>query len=174
MEYQSDGKVDYKKILRNTKDKHKLKVTLKETEEKGVGLFATKEIKKGETIAYYKIKVFRTKDYESPTNFVYSFEVYRKNEQAYKRLIGDIYEGSFPEPINNIPFWAVFCNEPSRNERVNCDIDVNTRENYMYRTATKIGDTMIYKLVATKMIRPGEEILWYYGPEYARNYTVRK
>jgi len=50
---------DIKSILKNTPDKDKLYVTLKKTE-KGNSLFATKPIKKGDTIAYYKMMVFST------------------------------------------------------------------------------------------------------------------
>ena len=70
--------MDYKKLLKNSKV-NKLKVTLKKDERKGVGLYATKNILKGEIVAYYKVKIFKEKDYISPTDSVYSFEVYRKN-----------------------------------------------------------------------------------------------
>lgn len=166
--------MDYKKLLRQTKNKKNLSVTLKETEGKGVGLFATKNINKGDVVAYYKIKVFREKDYESPTDFIYSFHVYRKNGDEYKRLIGDLYEGSFPEPINNIPFWGAFINEPTKSQRTNTEVDIDLKTNYSDKTYSSPGDTMVYKLVATKNIKPGEELLWYYGPNYSRNYAVGK
>ena len=158
-------------IKKNRKD---LKVKLKKTKEKGLGLFANKDIKKGEILAYYKIKIFRTNTYESPTDSVYIFEVYRKNEEPYKRLIGDIYEDSFPDPVDNIPFWGPLVNEPSQNQRVNAEIDINTKENYKDKTFSSPEETMIYKLVATKKIRKGDEILWYYGKDYPRNYKVGK
>ena len=166
--------MDYQKILKETPDKKNLNVTLKKSKDKGVGLFATKTIKKGDTIAYYKIQMFREKDYESPTDFVYSFEVYRKNGEIYKRLIGDIYPDSFPEPENNIPFWGPFANEPSQNQRTNADIEIDLEENYKDRNFSVPGDTMVYRLVATKIIRPQDEILWYYGRHYPRNYKVGK
>lgn len=166
--------MDYKKILKSTKNKENLSITLKRSEQKGVGVYATKTIKKGDLIAYYKCQVFREKGYESPTDRVYTFIVYRKNGEDYKRLIGDLYEGSFPEPIDNIPFWAPFVNEPSQNQRVNSDIDIDLKANYKGRTYLTPGDTVVYKLVATRMIRKGEEILWYYGPNYPRNYKVGK
>jgi len=158
-------------VKKNRKD---LKVKLVKTEDKGLGVFATKDINKGETIAYYKFKVFRENTYESPTNFVYSFEVYKKNGEPYKRLIGDIDEESFPDPIDSISFWGPFINEPSQNQRINADIDVNLKENYENKTFSSPGESMVYKIVATKKIRPGEEILWYYGKDYPRNYKVGK
>lgn len=166
--------MDYKKLVKEAKS-YNISVTLKNDEKKGVGLYAKKVINKGDLIAYYKLKVYRKKDYESPTNYVYSFEVYRKNGQDYKRLIGDIYDGSFPNPNeDNITFWAPFANEPSENQRTNAEIDINNSENYSNKTFSSPDDIVIYKLVATKMIRPEEEILWYYGDQYSRNYKVGK
>ncbi len=159
--------MDHKKLLRKN-----LNVTLKKDPEKGVGLYATKKIKKGEIIAYYKIKVFLKKDFKS--DYIYSFEVYKKNGEDYKRLICDLYEGSFPEPINKIPFWAPFANEPNKNQRTNAEIDINLKENFKNRNFLIPGDTVIYKLVSNKMIKPGQEVLWYYGPDYERNYSVGK
>jgi hypothetical protein len=164
--------INHKTLLKNVKNKNNLSVTLKKTEDKGVGLLATKTIRKGELIAYYKVKVFKHKKYDSPTNCVYIFEVYRKNGEVYKTLMGDIDEESFPEPLDNITFWAPFANEPSKNQRTNAEIDINLSENYADRKFAVEGDTMIYKLIASKMIRKGEEILWYYGEGYARDYTV--
>lgn len=166
--------LDYKKILNNTKNKEKLSIELKETKEKGFAIFATKNIEKGDVIAYYKCMVYSDKDHESPTGSVYTFYAYRKNGQEYKKLICDIYEDSFPEPINNIPFWAPFVNEPSLNQKENSDIDLDLKTNYKDRNFTKSGDTLTYKLVATRRIRPGEEITWFYGPDYKRDYKVGK
>lgn len=166
--------MDYSKILAKTKDKEKLKVTLRKTKEKGVGLFATKQIKDGEDIAYYKIKVFRKKGYKSPTNSVYLFEVYRQNGKSYKTLIGDIDKDSFPQVVNNVPFWAPFANEPTTCESTNSEIEIDLKNNYKTRNYSSPGENMIYKLVATRDIEPGEEILWYYGEDYERGYEVGK
>jgi len=154
------------------KNNNKLNVKLKKTKDKGLGLFATKVIKEGDVIAYYKSKVYRTKEHESDN--VYIFEVYRKNGEAYKRLIADIDEDSFSDPLNNIPFWGPFANEPSKNQRVNCEIDINLKETYQDKTFLSPGDSVLYKLVATRKINPGDEILWYYGKDYERNYQVGK
>jgi hypothetical protein len=167
-------KMDYRKLVKGEKGKN-IKVTLKKGE-KGVGLYATKDIEKGEVIAYYKIKIFLLRDYNSPTDYVYSFEVYRKNGEKYKKLIGDIYEGSFPTSENGITFWAPFANEPSltKNEKSNSEMDINLKYNYSEKTFSSPNEIAIYKLLAKKKIRSGEEILWYYGDEYSRNYSVSK
>ena len=44
--------LDMDRILKETKNKDKLKVTLKKDKIKGTGIYATKHIKKRETIAY--------------------------------------------------------------------------------------------------------------------------
>lgn len=162
--------MNYEKLIQGKK----LAVTLKKDPIKGVGLYATEKIFKYEVIAYYKMKVFSNKDHE--TDGVYIFELYKKNGDTYKRLIGDIYEGSFPEPIEGVPFWAPFVNEPNKNEKSNSRIDIDLKGNYQKqnRTHLSLGDTVIYKLVATKTIKPGSEILWYYGSDYSRNYAVSK
>ena len=36
-----------------------------------------------EVIAYYKMRVFNSNKYESPTNYIYAFSVYRETELAY-------------------------------------------------------------------------------------------
>lgn len=165
--------MDYRKLVKET-PRSGIKVTLKRSKGKGVGLFATKKIEEGEVIAYYRIKVYRSKDYESPTEGTYLFEVYRKNGETYKRLTGDIYEGSFPQPIEGITFWAPFANEPASDQRTNAEIDINLKQTYANKTFTMVDDIVNYKLVATRPILPKDEILWYYGDRYPRNYKVGK
>lgn len=149
--------MDYKKLIKGKK----LAVTLKKDPVKGVGLYARENIKKGQVVAYYKIKVFLTKHLES--NGIYTFEVYKKNGDAYKRLTGDIYRDSFSEPINDIPFWAPFANEPDKSQRTNAVIDLDLSGNYIERSHLSPDDIVIYKLTASKAIKAGSEIMWYYG-----------
>jgi hypothetical protein len=162
-----------KKIIKRD-SKYDLKVQLKEHPIKNTGLFAIKPIKKGEVIAHYKIGVYVYKGYTSPTNNVYTFNVYRKSGSDIKKYVGDINEHSFPLPINNIPFWGPFANEPSKGEVSNAEIDLNLDANYASRKTVKEGDTLVYDLVAIKNIKKGDEILWYYGEDYLRNYEVSK
>lgn len=166
--------LDYKRILKSTPNKSKLSVTLKKTKDKGVGLYATKDIKKGDIIAYYKIKIFRLKNYESPTDSVYTFGVYKKNGDDYKRLIGDIDLNSFLLPVDNITYWAPFANEPSVGQRVNAEVDENIKGNYKNKTCSKVGESNIYLLKASRDIKKGDEIMWYYGKGYPREYKVGK
>lgn len=152
-------------------DTNKLKVELKYDKLKGICLYCKKPIKKGEIIAFYKIKVFPYKSYKSPTNNVYAFDVYSSKEKLIKTLIGDIDLNSFPDPINNITFWAPFANE-SIQEKSNSEIDINTCINYSNKNKIKKDDIVIYNLIAKKNIKKGEEITWYYGENYKRDYDL--
>lgn len=166
--------LDYRSILQKTPNHQDLSVTLKSTPAKGVGLFATRPIHKNEVIAFYKLKVFILRDYKSPTRDVYSCYLYTKKGNQINNLIADLYEGSVPLPMNGIPFWGHFANEPSINEYSNCELHINASYNYRDKTRIKAGDTVLYELRATKYISPGREVLWHYGDNYCRNYVASK
>jgi hypothetical protein len=147
-----------------------LKVTLKKNF-KGTSLYAKKSIKKGGVIAYYKFIVRKNiDDFEGVNNNMYTITIYNKNGRARNTLIGDVFKGSLEPPKHNIPFWAYFSNEPSKGQEENSRIDINLKSNYRNRDTVKPNDTMVYKLVAIKNIKVGEEITWCYGEEYIRNY----
>lgn len=148
-----------------------LKVTLKKNF-KGYSLFAKKHIRKGNVVAYYKFLVNRYKNYTGYKNDMYAMSVYNKNDRFNPHVIGDIYEGSLEPPKRGIPFWAYFSNEPSGKQRENCMLDINLKGNYRNRDKVKPGDTMVYKLVATKDIKPGEELSWCYSGSYQRDYPA--
>ena len=166
--------LDINRIMRKTPNMDKLKVELINSKMKGNSLVATKKIKRKEIIAYYKVTVFDFEEYDSPTDNIYTFNVYDKKGYTMDELIADIDEESFPKPINNITFWAPFANEPSLTEEANSEMDYNIKYNYknIKRKKAKPGDVMIYKLIATKNINPGDEIMWYYGKDYIRDYEV--
>lgn len=162
--------IDY--ILDHTKPPlESLKVTLKKDPIKGTGLFAQKFIAKGETISYYKMRVYSQK-HPGPFGNMYLFFVYDRKEEDVNGVIGNLFEKSVPQPRRGIPYWAYFSNEPSGNQKSNSFIDINTRGNYRNRKKVKIGETIVYKLVAETNIHPGEEIVWCYGDDYDRNYQV--
>jgi hypothetical protein len=148
-----------------------LKVTIRKGP-KGVSLFASKPINRGNIIAYYKFLVYSEKNFYGQKKSMYVMSVYNKSEKFIPHLIGDIYEGSLEKPKNNISFWAYFSNEPSGKQTANCYLDINTKQNFKNRTTIKAGDTMVYKLIATRRIDPGEEIVWCYGDSYMRGYKA--
>lgn len=150
------------------------KIKIKKAGKKGNGLFAKAQINKNEIIAFYKIQVFRDTDYTSPTNRMYTFAVYTLGENESKVWVGDLTSNSLEPPKiikkHYVPFWAYFSNEPTESQKPNSWIDMNTKENYKNRSRVKEGDTLIYKLIATKKIKPGKEIIWNYGESYQRDY----
>lgn len=156
---------------KNMAKDYDLKVTLKKNF-KGYSLFAKKPIKKGSVIAYYKFLVNKYDGYTGYKNNMYTMSVYNKNDRFNGRVIGDIYEGSLEKPKYGIPYWGYFSNEPSGNQTENAVLDINLRGNYRNRDKVKAGDTMVYKLKATRNIKPGEEICWCYGAAYGRSYPA--
>lgn len=163
--------LDAKYIKRNTPNYEKMKVSLKKLPLKGTSLIANKNLKKGETIAYYRMTVYDNRSYKSPTGETYTFTMYNKNGNPLKNLIGDISLSSLPPPCRDIPYWAYFSNEPSGSQTANSHIDINTKENFQGRAILKAGDLVVYKLIADRLIKKGEEIVWCYGDDYVRQYT---
>jgi hypothetical protein len=164
--------LDGKYVLSKTADKEKLSVTLKKTN-KGYSLFASKNIRKGKIIAYYKFKVYRSDRSHTPVNKgMYAIILYTKSGRFSNTFIGDISEECLEPPKRNIPFWAYFSNEPSFNQESNCFLDPNIKGNYKDRKKIKEGDYMIYRLIASSDIKQGEEICWCYGDQYERNYKT--
>jgi hypothetical protein len=147
-----------------------LKLTLKKSN-KGTSLYAIKPIKKGNVIAYYKFMLYKEDDnFRGVNNEMYTMIAINKNDKGNRSLIGDIYEGSLEPPKYNIPYWGYFSNEPSGEQTENAYLDANLSSNYRKRDKIRAGETMIYKLLALRDIKPGEEITWCYGGFYKRDY----
>lgn len=145
-----------------------VKTTLKKTK-KGYSVVAIKPIKRRETIAYYRFKLYR-QPHRGVINGMYTMTVYTKSYNESNTLIGDLYPKSIDYPKNGIPYWGYFCNEPSLNEQPNAALSVNLRFNYKNSKVKREGGTMVYKIYATRNIQPGEEITWCYGDYYHRGY----
>uniref|UniRef100_A0A6C0JRB8 SET domain-containing protein n=1 Tax=viral metagenome TaxID=1070528 RepID=A0A6C0JRB8_9ZZZZ len=164
--------LDYNYVMKNTPDPKSLKVQLKKDKMKGVGLFARKNIKKGEVIAYYRFKLFSTKNFKSKLNNMYTITVYTKDDNASRALIGDLVPESLLEPVKGIPYWAYFSNEPTfGKQHENCYIDIDLKGNYKNKSRLQAGDFMVYKLRASEDIPAGKEIVWCYGSEFFRDYV---
>ena len=160
--------LNYKVVLKNTPDPDKLSVTLKEKHPYGVGIFATKRIRKGQTIARYRLCLVGRNEPSTQ----YTFRAYTKSGNPSRNLYGDLYVGSVPPPKRGIPYWAHFVNEPGPRHRPNADIDLNTNWNYKNRKILRKGYIIEYKLVAQKDIEPKEQVFWCYGEDYARDYST--
>ena len=163
--------IDY--IKRKTKNLSNLKTSLRKIRNKGVGIFANKKIKKNEVIVYYLLKAYNVKNFHNLFNNVYTIELYTKNGNSIKSLIGDLCNESLMQPDSKgIAYWGYFSNEPSNGQKENSFLDINLNENYMNKNRIKDGDYVLYKLIASKDIEKGEEITWCYGSLYSRNYET--
>jgi hypothetical protein len=160
---------DIDRVLKETKNKTKLNVTLKYNN-KGAAIYAKNKIKKGDVVVYYLFKIFDKKTYDSPSDNEYSMKVYDKKDNINEKYIGDVDITCIPQPKRNIPFWGVFSNEPSIGDHDNVKLDTNNKSNN--KTKIKVGKYFTYKLVATRDIKRGEEIMWGYGTFYERDYEV--
>ena len=163
--------LDINYINKNTPHLDTLKTRLKKMKNKRVGLFANKQIKKGEVISYYLVKAFKKARFDS----IYSVSLYNKNDSESK-FYGDLCPESLKSPTKSgITYWAHFSNEPSMNERENAHLDFkNMHKETKNKTRLEEGDLVLYKLIATKTIEEGDEILWCYGyPPGQRTYKSR-
>jgi len=153
---------------------HDLSVSLRKNKYKGTSLYASKPIKKGQIIAYYKFKVYQLDTHRQVKGGMYGMTVYTKSGRTSRNKIGDIYSGSLDVPKRGISYWAYFSNEPSINPKQseNAYLDINLKQNYRNRRNIKVGDTMVYKLRASKNIPKGQEITWCYGGDYGRTYKA--
>ena len=133
---------------------------------KGNGLYANHFIKKGNIISYYKMKVFKYKTYNSPTNNIYTFTIYTPKGNPSRTFVGDIVEESLMKPYKGIPYWGYLANEPSGDQTENCEVMIEIKKNI------KENDYVVYRLIALKNIPIGDEIVWYYGDHYARDYEL--
>lgn len=164
--------LDYDYILRNTPNYEKLRVYLKNTN-KGLSLFAREPIKKNHTISYYKLKVIKEKSSHEPVKSgIYTFNIYKKDNKKSRKYYGDICIESLDKPRRGIPYFGYFANEPSGDQKCNSYIDIDMKENYKERYEVKEGDFVTYRLVALNDISKDDEICWYYGDHYNRDYEI--
>lgn len=160
--------IDY--IKKITPRLHELKTTLKKVENKRVGLFANKPIRKKEIIAYYLVKVYKSNNNK---DWTYVVTLYDKNHREIKDLDGDLCSESLQMPTKDgITYWAYFSNEPSMGQKENCTLKFkNILEETMNKKLTA-GDFVVYPLIATSDIKKGDEIVWCYGSSYERDYET--
>ncbi|CAF0967746.1 unnamed protein product [Brachionus calyciflorus] len=161
-------------IKEKTHNYEHFSVYLKETPEKGIGVYARKRILPNRVVLFYKLKIFDERKNRKPlSNGEYSFVVHTIiNEKFYVNVFkyGDLYEKSNQKPRGRKPFWGYLANEPSLNQTKNVYCDRNWEENYKFKTGYKEGQILYYKLISSRIIEPDEEITWCYGMFYKNKY----
>jgi len=173
--------LDRNRVLSATPNAKLLSVTLQGTKDRGTTVITTRPIKKGETILLYPATIFQASTYTSPTDERYAFDVVGKNGELLEEdadLIADVDLTRITEkPVNGAPFWGPFVNEPSEGVQPNVGIDWNILYNYrLLGSADKPepGTLFVYKIIAERDIKQGEELTWCYQPYYVRDYPVNK
>jgi SET domain-containing protein len=147
-------------------------VVVKHHLKKGKGLFARNNIKARHVIAYYVFEVFNENTFVDTTR-TYCIEVYTKAGNVSRGKVGNISIATSNRPVfRGIGSMGHLANEPGENEVSNCALRSNTRTNFRYRQRVRVGHIHIYKLVATRDIAKGDEIMWCYGSNYDRDYLT--
>ena len=83
---------------------------------KGISVFAKKDIKKGNVVAYYKFKTYNEDTIKKNTQYLMS--VYTNRGNFSKKLVGNICTESLDIPKYGIPFWGYLLNEPSEDKAI--------------------------------------------------------
>lgn len=164
--------LDMKYVIAHTRGYEDLKVELRKTT-KGVSMFARSAFKKGSTIAYYKLKIIKERSKKPRVKGgIYTFSIYDKEGEKIKTLTGDLCDESLEQPRRGVPFFAYFAKEPTGKQTCNAFMDDSLKDNYKDREEVQEGDFFTYRLVALRDVPEGEEICWYYGDHYQRDYKV--
>lgn len=169
---------DIEKIYRETRpDYKKLNVELRQTRDKGIGLFMTEDVKEGRVIAYYPA-IVRDSSEPGVCGGMYRLSIFDKDDEIESHIAGDVdvaEDRPLPNPINNLPFWAHFANEPSGSQELAAALWFDDpaiyrgRKNYLRhrrRSPLEPGDTYILELVSLRDISAGEEVTICYGSSY--------
>ena len=152
------------KLLTNQKSWGEAKVKLKTIPGiKGAGLFASVDIKEGETIAYYPVVLIEDPG-EKTRNALRNYFIEVKYLKKQIALVGkpDL-KAAIKPPTRKIPHSGLWSNEPFPKEKPNAEMQGRT-----LKTKPKVGDKLSYSLKATRNIRKGDEILWCYGSQFDR------
>ena len=170
------GVMDIKQILQGV-SAAELKgypVAVTKSKKSGVGLVANRNLKKGTTVAYYRMRAVKTSQHNFPNGNKYTFELYGITGKPYEALIGDLAPESITTKKTKVPEWGHLSNEPQKHSQENVVVDKDTDYNFRKHGRVRIwpGDHFRYKLVASRDIQRGEPITWCYGDEYDRDYET--
>lgn len=144
-------------------------VELRQTEQKGQGVFAKRTLTPSHRLIYYGKQILQTGDYDG--EYVMEVMLGRSNHGLPLRLFTD----ARPDLIEtyNIPplMFASKVNEPSPDETPNCEFVQIVDNERQGKESWNPYDKHVF-LRPTRDIAAGEELLTCYGPAYSRNYAV--
>ena len=146
-----------------------IKTYLKKTKNKGIAVFANRNIKKDEIVCYYLVKIYDRSNFENIFDNIYTISIKGSNGETLNHLTGDIFEQSLLSPtIDGIAYWGYLVNEPSVNKKINCAC-ISCDENSIFKTKIEHGDLYRFSILALNNIKKGDEITWNYGDRYNRD-----
>jgi len=180
------------KISENLLIDPKVSTYLKKND-KGLGVYANKDFKENEIVAFYLVKIYdlkkigtiSTKYLIDLNNVPNLHEKYRKNKRRID-IVGDICDKSFQEPIKLnddefwlTAFWGFLCNEPSSEETDNCTIEFNNIDEEIEKHVIIDRDIIenaseyyLISIISKEDIKKDTELTWCYGNFYDRDYTT--
>lgn len=159
--------VSYSDILAEVRLEDKVCVT--SIPGKNRGLRALSDLPRNYICAYYPVQIVPV-DPDTPASdrsyWMYGTQVYNEKGNVYRKLKGRLAPRSLRRTVyKNKPVVAHFVNEPAPGETENCHVFFSSK-------FVQPGDIDYYPLKTTRAVRRGEELLWYYGDEYDRDYEV--
>ncbi len=128
-----------------------MKVKARKYPNRGLGIQAQEDIPPGRVVAYYRVRTVKVN-----TN---------RRCASYTVNMGSGRDGVIDESLvygiyRNIPYIGSFCNEPGYGKTENVDLrEAGPTQRLGYKDM---------KLVSTRFIEKGEEIVWCYGESYGK------
>lgn len=147
-------------------------VEVRRSKGRGLGLFAKVDIPRFQDLALYRV-IARPFD---EADEIYGVVLPTLTEESFDRVLtgvpikdSSIYIEHEGIRLRNI---AMYINEPNPDETPNADIALNRIPNLVRRgqERAKLNDIFDYYIHSLKHIKAGDEILWYYGISYKRDY----
>lgn len=127
---------------------------------KGLGLVAREDVEAGELVAYYLSKLYTTKKHMRASTYCLA--------STAKGHLLDLFDRSFPQPEDGVPYVAPLVNEPTFPGGVeNCKLTPAPLPD-------EDGTIFRHGLYTTRSVARGEELTWDYGPGYGeRSYPSK-
>lgn len=190
------------RVLTTLRQQPQQHLFIRESEDKGLGMFARKKFQSDEVVAYYRCEVINVSHHsDSDDTYRMALPTWLQHHlQSVGVPVGYIacdilsIPKDVPPPLNGVPYWGFIINEPSPDETVNVYTDDQAQEVCVHIDTKQVtAQNIINKIQCVKdwehlfsqhtiyityvfraetAIQKGEEILWYYGDTYDRDYAI--